>query len=230
MKKFTLMMLVCGCAFVATSQAQFLLKAEFSLDDYNIVRTVDTIQISCDNPEYFYIDDVNKPEVPFKNIIFPTNYNPYEEPTICAFPDIAEIEMEDIYMNIYLYANTPATQPGDPLPLRVINTGHTFDALYQYEEEIINGFMQYKLTFTPFIYDNYEKKLSFVKSVTFGIAATYCGNNGYSSIENLSTPELESVTYYDLSGRQVQTPSRGVNIKVTEYVDGTRKTEKKIIR
>ncbi len=199
-------------------------KVEFSLDDFNIVRTLDTVEISTDNPNYFFLEEEGAPAIPYTIISIETEY--FRNYTY----DIDEVKLDTIHEKVYIYANELPHNSKDPIPPRKISTKSALDPVSSISAEIIGDIIRVNLVITPFVYDYWEKRLSFISSHILSLALS--GPQPGNSIENISSSDREVKTEnnYDLSGRPVETPTSGLTIKVTENPDGSRETKKIIVK
>lgn len=80
--------------------------------------------------------------------------------------------------------------------------------------------------------------------VNIGISQSYISSDGDAHRSNIiwadnpasvqgvtvNGKSVKSVNYYDLSGRQVSTPSQGLYIKEIQYADGSKKSEKRLAK
>ncbi len=190
---------------------------EFSLDDFNIVRTVDTIEISTDNPNYFFLEEEGTPAIPYTIVSFETNL--FADYTY----DIYEFQFKVILDNVILFTNTTSHTPKKPF------SGLT-DVVHKITADTNGNIMRVNYIISPFFYDSYVKELTFFSS--FKLSLAYSGPLPENSIENISSSDREVKTEnnYDLSGRPVETPTSGLTIKVTENPDGSRETKKIIVK
>ncbi len=225
MKKFTLMMVAFFIISMSATQAQtYSYKITTPENIFSRAKPIDgPLIIGLDNPDCFFLDKekfCELPALPFMKLDIRIEKTPKEQINF-QIKDITEyISDYDVYM--YKIGSCGITDSENQFA-EVSFTNIAITPIYV-EERDNETYIEF--IYTPFRYYYDEKLLKFVSSFTLEITTNA------NSIEQLPEQniELKSEKYYNLSGQLQQTPSRGVNIKVTEYVDGTRKTEKTIVK
>lgn len=159
-------LLITSAGSMTTSHAQTR-DVTFSLSDFNVVRNVDTVEISTSNPDYFFSEEEGKPEIPYTTIVFDVN-----DSIIDVTYDIEDIQLEAIHENVYLYENMLPISPGDPIPAREISTQHALDPVLSISIGRFRERSRVYIALSPFVYDNYEKSLSFISSIRISLAQT----------------------------------------------------------
>ena len=138
-----------------------------------------------------------------------------------------QLNDKKLYYNVYLDDELTTFAPGD-----YMLTEEMTDVPYDYEnmfDFFIDDLKHTVYFYTPdfskvgiqaFYLDGDNKLTS--DMVTYVI--TGVGNAGKGQ------PEVASVTYYDLSGREVSKPAHGLYVKTVTYTDGTVKTSKALAK